>query len=460
MKRFLMHIGIAIICTTIGAFIWMYRANLLFPVEPVDFEPEKQFLKSSDMLEPDEMLEDFAYMVEVIESVHPDPYNLIGEKEWGNKKKTLRDKIKDPLTVAEYYFALKGLIISLGDAHTLLRFEEADKGLPLSFDWVEEGLVILEDYGEFNKGDLILKIGDKEPLDLLHHLDRMVSSENIYWVKNDSKRLLQKRSVLEYLDLVENDTVLFSIDRNGEVFKLTSPFEVKRSREEELEEIIADRHGWYIDQDNNLALFYVKVCFNDEEFKKEVEDFFAAVKRSEIENVIIDVRENIGGDSRVMEAFMRQLPIDRYITYGTTIRYSELAAKRAGMRRTKGASTYPPSTRRVEPVEDPFQGNVFILTGNQTFSSGNWIAVVFYDNDLGTVIGEPTGNAPSSFGDMLSFQLPNTRFVLGVSHKNFIRPDPSNDPINSLYPHVIVNKTREDIINDSDPMINYIKENL
>jgi len=109
-------------------------------------------------------------------------------------------------------------------------------------------------------------------------------------------------------------------------------------------------------------------------------------------------------------------------------------------------------------VENPFTGNVFILIGNQTFSAGNWIAVVFYDNDPGTVIGEPTGNAPSSLGDRVTFQLPNTRFIPGVSYKYFTRPDPSNDPQDSLYPHVLINRTRHDLINDSDPVVGYIIE--
>jgi len=128
------------------------------------------------------------------------------------------------------------------------------------------------------------------------------------------------------------------------------------------------------------------------------------------------------------------------------------------MRRTWGTSTFSPSTRRIDSVENPFTENVFVLIGNQTFSAGNWIAVVFCNNDLGTVIGEPTGNAPSSFGDMISFQLPNTRFILGVSYKYFTRPDPSNDPQASLYPHLSINRTRDDLINDSDPVVGYIIE--
>ena len=84
--------------------------------------------------------------------------------------------------------------------------------------------------------------------------------------------------------------------------------------------------------------------------------------------------------------------------------------------------------------------------------------MVFYDNDPGTVIGEPTGNALSSLGDRVTFQLPNTRFIMGVSYRYFTSPDPSNDPQDWLYPHVLINRTRYDLTNDSDLVVGYIIE--
>ena len=458
MKKIWIHISIALICTVIGTCIYLYQANILFPVKPIHFEPEPQTLKSIDMLEPEEMLEDFAYLVEVIESVHPDPYHRIGKEEWIREKNALLERFKQPMRAADYYFALNELVVAVGDAHTVLWFDETDKGLPLCFDWVKEGLVIAEDHGLFKRGDLVLKIGNKQPDELLHDLSLMVAAENIYWVKNEAKTMLKKRSVLEQLGLLQNEqdeTVLFSVERDGEVLELTSYFKEERTREDDENEILEDRHGWYIDKENDLALWYFKVCIDDEKFREDVEEFFHAVKDNHIQKVVIDVRENIGGNSGVIDAFLRQLPVDSYTAYGATIKYSKLAAERAGMRKTKGTSTHSPSTRRVKKVENPFKGDVFILTGNQTFSSGNWIAVIFYDNKLGTIVGEPTGNAPSSYGDVLRFQLPNTGFLLRVSYKYFTRPDPSNDPADALYPHITINKTRGDLINGTDPILDY-----
>ncbi len=457
MRRVLIHIGIAVLCTAIGVSIWLYVNNLIFPAKPVPFEPEEQVLRGSDILQPAEMMADFAHLIRTIEDVHPDPYRQLGESGWEREKEAIENLLSGPLSAAEYYFAMNRLVTSVGDAHTVLRFEEVDKALPLTFAWVEEGLVIADDWAEFRRGDRVVRIGDRTPQELLVRLDAIVSSENIYWVRDESLRHLRRRPVLQHLGLVQDDAVLFTIERDSEVFELASQFEVRLpGLEERSDALLARRHDWYIDYESNLGIFSIVVCLDDEVFRRDVEDFFTAVKENDIENVVIDVRENVGGQSRVVESFLRHLPVDSYVTYGSTIRYSEQAAERVGMRRTRGPSTFPPSTRRIDSVDDPFTGNVFVLIGNRTFSAGNWIAVVFHDNKLGELIGEPTGNAPSSFGDMISFQLPNTKFVLGVSYKHFTRPDPSNDPQDSMYPDTLVTKTRDDIIQGIDPVVRYI----
>lgn len=61
---------------------------------------------------------------------------------------------------------------------------------------------------------------------------------------------------------------------------------------------------------------------------------------------------------------------------------------------------------------------------------------------------------------MISFQLPNTGFILGVSYECFTRPDPSDDPQDSLCPHVLINRTRDDLIRDNDPVVGYIIEEM
>lgn len=73
-------------------------------------------------------------------------------------------------------------------------------------------------------------------------------------------------------------------------------------------------------------------------------------------------------------------------------------------------------------------------------------------------IGEPTGNAPSSYGDSPSFQMPMTGFQFTVSIKKWTRPDKNSDLEDSLYPDVLVYTTIEDIKQGRDPQLEKLKE--
>ena len=66
---------------------------------------------------------------------------------------------------------------------------------------------------------------------------------------------------------------------------------------------------------------------------------------------------------------------------------------------------------------------MYALTSQYTFSSAMDFATVIQDNGIGKVIGETPGNMPTAYGDKLSFQLPESKLLLGVSYKKFYRVD-------------------------------------
>ena len=54
-------------------------------------------------------------------------------------------------------------------------------------------------------------------------------------------------------------------------------------------------------------------------------------------------------------------------------------------------------------------------------------AAAVSDNNIGTVIGETPGNMPAHYGDMLTFQCPNSGLLIKVSYKKFHRIDSAKD---------------------------------
>ena len=55
------------------------------------------------------------------------------------------------------------------------------------------------------------------------------------------------------------------------------------------------------------------------------------------------------------------------------------------------------------------------------------LGVLVSDGNLGTLVGRSSRNSPSSYGDILYYQLENSKITGIVSHKKWTRPDVSKD---------------------------------
>ena len=180
-----------------------------------------------------------------------------------------------------------------------------------------------------------------------------------------------------------------------------------------------------------------------------------------------------GGNSGISDAFFEHLPIEDACGFALTYRFSPIAMRQTGVTQTqldeavrKGQLiTYPDSTiyreasaREVVPKKPPiFTGKVYVLTDTTSFSSAVYTATWLNDNDLATVVGEPTGGMPTSYGDYLEFTTPELDLPLRVSRKYFVRSDPSRDPADTLTPDIPLPVTVKDVQTGQSPITAWLE---
>lgn len=162
----------------------------------------------------------------------------------------------------------------------------------------------------------------------------------------------------------------------------------------------------------NLAVLTLYSCNYNDEYKKCLADMFQKVKEQGIDNVCVDLRENGGGNSLVANEFIHYLAVDSYRTWGQDWRLGLFMISLKG--RTLSNRQY---------TDLLFDGDVYVLTSTNTFSSAMDFAMLISDNKLGTIVGEPSGNKPRSYGDIAVFKLRNSGLVMRVSTKKWYRVD-------------------------------------
>lgn len=164
-----------------------------------------------------------------------------------------------------------------------------------------------------------------------------------------------------------------------------------------------------IDSENNLSILYLDECINNKEYKRVIEEFFKKTKENNIENIAVDLRNNGGGDSSVATEFLKYINIDKYIEWKDEWRLGIFNIK------TKQ------HTVKNKKKKDAYNGNIYILTSINTFSSAMDFAMYIKDNNLGKIIGEASANNPNSYGMVSSFKLPNSKIYMQISTKKWYR---------------------------------------
>jgi C-terminal processing protease CtpA/Prc len=146
-------------------------------------------------------------------------------------------------------------------------------------------------------------------------------------------------------------------------------------------------------------------------FASVVQSMFAVADSAPVERLIVDLRGNGGGDSRVVMPLL------------------------------EGLSVHPGLSDRR---------HLYGLVGRGTCSSGMMAALDLERRFGALLVGEPTGGKPNAYGDIGRFELPHSKLVVQYSTKRFTRGN-GNKP--SLMPHLPASLSLDDCLAGRDPVL-------
>ncbi len=240
-----------------------------------------------------------------------------------------------------------------------------------------------------------------------------------------------------------------------------------------------------------IALRFLKKDTKDaHDFGKFLQSFFKKVHQQNIQNLIIDLSYNSGGDERLGKQLIwyltEQQPkgFTEYINnseyFKTQIKkdyrkYNELYEEKYDIPLPKGEVNITeklfnqPYFDDITKADSPFlldetipkfKGKVFLITSPRTFSAAQVLATTMADNNLATIIGEPTGSKPTGQTGASMFKLPNTKKIIAISYTYMERPDTTKNEEDSLYPDIEIYRTLKDFLNGRDNVMEYILKDI
>ncbi|MBP3041431.1 hypothetical protein J9303_18460 [Bacillaceae bacterium Marseille-Q3522] len=358
--RKLLFIGIVTLLLIFALFWWM---------KPAIDSMGKEQQDSNKLLTIKQMHEDLDYLVKVLSEVHPATRNG-----WTEEQQKVIDQVYDridaPMTMEEFYFYGNDILKLLQDAHTGMSINNLfEKGESLNFPvfWLRDELYVMENTKALRKGDRIVSIGGKPLEEIFEGLKAIIPAENNHWVKYVGSIQLQSFPVLTHLGLLKNDKVTVEVDRNGTLITTNIFINDKRQITFPYSPYIkSDRFVSYtMDPEHSLAIFTLDECNYNEEYKTTLKQFFLEVSENRIDRIVVDLRSNTGGDSRVFQDFLQYINVEQYKTSSMEVRFSPYLKKLfQQLSKESGYQTFESTTEKNRKIADSnmlFTGDLYVL---------------------------------------------------------------------------------------------------
>lgn len=409
--------------------------------------------------------QDFKQMYDLVKEVHYNPFlhtdSLVIEQEFKNCIDEL--KLTDSLSVEHFALVAMEFLAAINDAHTSINLtskplvpglkKHSFWGIPVQFTEKEKIHVASgEDAGK------ILKSINGFSVTKLYQETMRCYGGNQSFKREIAQGVffpiyLHLANIHAPFDVEFADNSTTRIDTGITIYELlqSSGF----SKDAYTFEVLNDSIGY---------LAYNK-CENAKRFKTFLSETFEVIKVREIDYLIIDIRENTGGNSALNDMLLNYLTQNpyrqssgRYWKVSPTFkklivqkRYTKLWGK-SFTKQYVLAEDYSilkeDEYGLVTPKKErfSFSGKSVLLTGPRTFSSANFLADAVATYNIMPILGLPTGENTNDFGEQVTIPLNQTKLELQVSLAYDIGADGNANRVEPVIPNQVV---KEDILNQA-----------
>jgi hypothetical protein len=413
-KGLLLFFAVLLIAAISVALRWQFRQN------------QTNAASTGRTLTATQVKADAGQLVSIIESTHPEFSLNDIQTGYPEAKKLFLAAASQNMSSDDFSWLASAYLASLRDGHTSIAQTQSSETLQGSYRMTERGLFEVDASGNITEKK-VTAIGGIPINQIFTTVSRYEVAENDAGVMMNNTMWSTYRPILERAGVDCTKHTITITEQNGTqtsskevIFQLRSPYSMWQANN-------------IIDSRRIGDIFYIGLheCQLGPDLDKTADSLKQAVSNG-VTRVIMDVRNNPGGNSTACVKLLAALGM-RPPGYGMYARKSPLAMARRNGTADWNANTKPD----LSPAKTNSHISLVVLTNEFTYSSATMLAVFVQDGKLGTVIGYPSANSPSSYGDVLSFQLKNSGVKGHVSFKRWLRPNANADQ-RMLRPDILV----------------------
>jgi len=421
---------------------------------------------------PAELKADIKYLKTKLEKNHPGLYLYTSKPIIDNAFDSLETSISKPLTESEFYRHITIISSIIKDGHTIiLPNAETTSKQGITSDFLPYHFVILDNRlfldmvftgnNSIPAGSEITSINNVEAAEIIRQLsERQVRDGNNLtypvWILSNYFRQyysfifghpanyyitykINGQTNAASIKALPKDSIYFYRQKNYPGKSFTNlPNEGLKLK---------------IETDNKYAVLTIKDFHNDvlkkeykQKFNKVIASYFEQINNSKTENLILDLRNNQGGDIE-NGVYLLSYLLDK--SFSVVQEY--FCVDNNELKHCTG-----PSLGQHNPKANNFKGKLYVLINGGSFSNSGIVASCLQANKRATFIGQETGGNPNVIaGFIKEIKLPNTKIQVQIPTKQFVITNKVSNNGRGVMPTLPVIPKLADILEGKDTELDF-----
>ncbi len=391
----------------------------------------------TEYLSVEQMHQDIDALLQGALERHPNLSKYTQVSELKSYTDVLKSQVTQPLTRTEFYKIVGKLSHKFNDGHAFLiwPYQEYNRlkeqgAQPFPFEVFinsEQALYIQHDYQTGNERvsaeSRILSINGISTEKLISTMQKYTGGES---------RLLREKVVAARFPvnlwavygLIDDFKLEIDVVGSVKTLQITKDQDWQRADTDISSE--TNQAHFFRELEEGIGLLYLEhFDITPSEFEDFVDESFAQIKALNIHSLIIDIRNNPGGNTDNV-AYLSRFVANKPFKLVSALQ-EKLNKENRGWFNYKGELGEIIDTDWDEwetPIneDDRFTGNVYLLTGSVSYSAAIVFATTLKDNDFATLVGQPTQGFANQSGQGNLFNLPHSELRAYITTRLLVRP--------------------------------------
>ena len=405
---------------------------------------------------------DLFLLRDTIQKIHPSIYRYQSKATIDHIFDSTFAIIRDSMTVPDFYAITSFIIASIGDGHTnctlpnsvIKEYYSNTKVFPAMVMFINNKTFIFccKQNIELEQAE-ILSIDNNSMSEIIQRLFSYIQSDG-FIQSHKNWEILEKFQLL--FSIVYGEKSDYNITyktKSGDVKSTTLHADIIKNIFCKNPFPRPDKYLQLAYKPNNIAILSIKTFLNDfldkteENFSKFLDSAFNDIKIKKVQNLIIDIRSNQGGNDgngKLLYSYLTAKPFKYYASQETV--------------NEKFSVTDHPNLALQQPSLNNYKGKVYVLADGRSFSVSAEFSSIVKTNNRGKFIGEECGGGyyGNTSGTEAFVTLPNTQITLRIPMVKYSMAVKNiGKKVWGIRPDYPVYLTINDIINSKDQQLDY-----